>query len=87
MGSFVVGGLLALHGLRRRSRTGLALVLVGSGLMARGARGRPLGVSSLLVAMKQLARGRNGGPHRDIVQKTSEDSFPASDPPSWTAQR
>ena len=73
MGSFVVGGLLALHGLRQRSRLGLGLVLVGSGLMARG--------------MRQLAHGRNGGPQRDAVQKASEDSFPVSDPPSWSAQR
>ena len=73
----LLGGLLALYGLRRRSALGLCVMLVGGGLMAHGATRRPAGP---VVA-------RNGAPDRDPVDYSSESSFPASDPAAWTAQR
>ena len=73
----LLGGLLALYGLRRPSPLGLCVMLVGGGLLGYGATRRPTGP---VVA-------RNGAPYRDAVDDSSESSFPASDPAAWTAQR
>jgi hypothetical protein len=78
IGGAAVAVLIA--GLRRRSATGLALI-VGSGAMAWWALSK--------IDERRHARGRLRAvlpmPNRpDPILESSEESFPASDAPSWT---
>jgi len=73
--SVIAGGALALWGLARRSPLGIALAAAGAALAYRGATGW------CPVYAQLSARERD---EIDIVTRASEDSFPASDPPSWT---
>ena len=72
--SVIAGGALALWGLARRSPLGIALAAAGAALAYRGATGW------CPVYAQLSARERD---EIDIVTRASEDSFPASDPPSW----
>jgi hypothetical protein len=77
----VVAGALLLSGLRRRSATGLLMAVGGSSLAwwaAAGADERNQMRGQLQAAMPT---------HRaaaDLIGEASEESFPASDAPSWT---
>jgi len=75
LASVIAGGVLALWGLARRTPVGIALAVAGGALAYRGATGW------CPVYARLAARDRDGV---DIVTRASEDSFPASDPPSWT---
>lgn len=96
--SGLVGGTLAAGGIRHLgSLSGLMLVSIGSALLFRSVTGYcsmydALGVSTVEPPAKstglgalqdeQLAKARK---MPDEVLDSSVGSFPASDPPSWTA--
>lgn len=73
------GVTLALLGLRQRSTGGTLLAAVGSILAARAA----IGHRDLFKARCAMQRFR-APLQDDAVDQASDDSFPASDAPSWT---
>ncbi len=81
----ILGGAAAFSG---RSLTRTLLAAAGALLLAKGASGLSLRqmaafVKNAFTDRKDLERRFNDGEH-DIVDAASFDSFPASDPPSYS---
>ena len=78
----LVGAVLTLWGLRRRSAFGMWVATAGAALSYRAVRGR----HDVLRLGLSMARGMEacGWCSRDPVMEAAHDSFPASDAPSWT---
>lgn len=91
--SAVMGALATLYGLRQKGTLGFGMLAAGGYLLYRGVTGRchvyeMLGVTGradddLAPVEKKPPSVRKG----DEVTESSWESFPTSDPPSWTLGR
>jgi hypothetical protein len=84
IGSAALGALLVGRALLRPSFGRVILGLGGAALIQRGLSGYCSLYRTLGMNTAESDRTRSGAVHDDPVDQTSDESFPASDPPSWT---
>ncbi|HWP46706.1 MAG TPA: DUF2892 domain-containing protein [Candidatus Limnocylindrales bacterium] len=91
--SVLAGGALTLYGLSRSSWGGLMLTWIGGSLLHRGITGHCYLYEALNVDTSQVfspvssrlpSNNEVSSTSQHIVGIASEESFPASDAPSWT---
>jgi hypothetical protein len=79
------GALLAVYGMRRGGWLGRALTAAGASIVGRAMSGKHDLTRARSVIVRMLDEvGLNADDARDRVMNASDDSFPASDSPSWT---
>ena len=83
------GTALTILGLSRRSLSGVILAAIGGSMIYRGTTGfcqlySALGIDTAHPAQQGMPEQYRGAEARDEVEQASWESFPASDPPSWS---
>lgn len=81
--SVATGVLLLWRAIGAPSLGPIVLGLGGAALLWHGLSGRTP-VPEIAPSSERTARRRDAAKAADPVQRASDDSFPASDPPSWT---
>ena len=84
----MVGATLALYGAKKLNLFGTAVATVGAGVLARALWNKR--VRGAVRPQEVRTRGSFSGDNsvsEELLDKTLADSFPSSDPPSWTTGR
>jgi hypothetical protein len=83
-GSTIAGLVLISRAIARPTLGRIALAVVGAALLQRGFTGHCAIYESLGIDTMGARQNPRNAVGDDPVLRASEDSFPASDPPSWT---